>query len=1318
MRALALLLPLLLLPRWAAALDGRQEIVVVIPDDVSAFSIGAYLEPEAVATPNIDALAAAGQLYQNATSSSMCSPTRRNIYYGSGPLLHGIGKAHAATEPRGNVWAQRTSVINAAQSKGWRAVGVGKLHAGARMVLDPASPEPTHAKAMGWDDFRAYMVGNPANVDQGTGANGNHYSWERTDWQTGGAVIETTYTTDLMTSEAVDVLQDADLRPTLLFVLYSAPHFPMNPPPGEVGSCALTQEDADESCYGPALEHIDTKLADILAELDFSEDVLILAGDNGTPATHSSEHTVCTSTNSKAHATPCGTRVPLVIRGAGVTVGTVSSVVTLTDLHDTILELTGHSRREQYGHYSESLVPCFSDPTGCMPRVNAATVRFQPNGFPLAMYSGTPYSRYQIAAETIENGTLYRVLRDWDEFPVGNDPGTYVEKLYDLGSATALPAEVANRYGQIEIASPAGDALTAQTRLIAYIDEVEAARGERYPQKLIGADLQGVTLGWTEDPEAPPAPGVAYEDSFDRADNDDLTASCDPSDDCTWTEAGSATISIASNELSGSGRGVAIHKPTNSLSHFSGAQYTGTVANRWTGPGVRSDGTSACSYQFRFNSDIDFALRSCQNYDECTTFTTMTNAQMGGSMATLDALTLGVNEGTGIDTKFTVYRSFTAAPPVDLATSDVIRTICKPGGSCDIDWDEAPDIAGCYADTGTRPTLYSGSVASPWSWDSWRGGSVDPPAPDNDNPLPDPATWASGHSAITHQSMTLNPWLATDVSGPPRYSYVCTDATPPGGACSQHDSGWVTDRPWTATGLDPLTQYTWTVQFQDSALPTSNTGTVSSSLAATTLDTPVAGSGCDCGGLCTGQTITVESPSTTHDITYNFQCSGGDCTCGQYANGDYWIEGSPTFTSMTPAASGSGSGARHGWMVNPIGKTVSFDGRIVDFDGGLMPSLPYVASSGESVVKGVSKASVNCSDGKDFNCLEFANVVTVVASVPEGNGSTAFRPPYYGSAKPTHSTTEMNLSLLPSVTPAGTSIPTLAQIAGRYRHVQLDHCCSLGPAGRQMLPNQNFDSTGWTGAAGPGKYSEYGPEIGRDAADAVLRLMLNDAEAVKTQAAINVTQAGIDYYYAVSAGKRWKAQAGLGVGRKILPVFAATLLENATMKALIASLSGRNSPGVAPPTYDAWSEDGQIYYSAAANGGSGQVLWGEHGQYWNPSVYWDYVETLDGAKQHADPHAMIDGAKPGNSPYQFCCTSKTYKDMATSMHIWPAMRTTWDNEDFFTYVDRWVSTGYWYLPDPFEDAPRGRESTAYHGTDANGGYGGSSFAGGMWTAYR
>ncbi|MHC4155175.1 MAG: LamG-like jellyroll fold domain-containing protein, partial [Planctomycetota bacterium] len=100
-------------------------------------------------------------------------------------------------------------------------------------------------------------------------------------------------------------------------------------------------------------------------------------------------------------------------------------------------------------------------------------------------------------------------------------------------------------------------------------------------------------------------------------------------------------------------------------------------------------------------------------------------------------------------------------------------------------------------------------------------------AADTDPPTPNPATFDSAPAAVSSTEITMTATTGSDASPPVEYFFDETSGNPGGS-----DSTWTTDPVYNDTGLDPDTQYTYTVQMRDSL---ANTGTASAPESATTL---------------------------------------------------------------------------------------------------------------------------------------------------------------------------------------------------------------------------------------------------------------------------------------------------------------------------------------------------------------------------------------------------------------------------------------------------------------------------------------------------
>jgi hypothetical protein len=101
------------------------------------------------------------------------------------------------------------------------------------------------------------------------------------------------------------------------------------------------------------------------------------------------------------------------------------------------------------------------------------------------------------------------------------------------------------------------------------------------------------------------------------------------------------------------------------------------------------------------------------------------------------------------------------------------------------------------------------------------GGDIDPPAPNA-------ATFAVAPAADSDSAISMTATTGTDATGPVQYLFAETTGNPGGSS-----SAWQTSPSYTNNGLDPSTQYTYTVTMRDSAT-TPNVGTPSAPANATT----------------------------------------------------------------------------------------------------------------------------------------------------------------------------------------------------------------------------------------------------------------------------------------------------------------------------------------------------------------------------------------------------------------------------------------------------------------------------------------------------
>ena len=144
------------------------------------------------------------------------------------------------------------------------------------------------------------------------------------------------------------------------------------------------------------------------------------------------------------------------------------------------------------------------------------------------------------------------------------------------------------------------------------------------------------------------------------------------------------------------------------------------------------------------------------------------------------------------------------------------------------DADDHPAAIGQTLGISLRNTGQSGSYAG---FDhvslEYTGG-----IPDTDPPSPDPMTWASVPTADDHDSISMTATTATDPSG---VSYYFDEITGnPGGS----DSGWQPGTSYNDDGLNPETQYTYTVTARDNSINHNETAASTAESATTEAQPP------------------------------------------------------------------------------------------------------------------------------------------------------------------------------------------------------------------------------------------------------------------------------------------------------------------------------------------------------------------------------------------------------------------------------------------------------------------------------------------------
>lgn len=361
---------------------------------------------------------------------------------------------------------------------------------------------------------------------------------------------------------------------------------------------------------------------------------------------------------------------------------------------------------------------------------------------------------------------------------------------------------------------------------------------------------------------------------------------------------------------------------------------------------------------------------------------------------------------------------------------------------------------------------------------------------------------------------------------------------------------------------------------------------------------------------------------------------------GQFVNGDYYVVGPATVSSISPAP----ANGRNGSVLNlpgcrPAGADRSgFDSRTQQgrYDASLRVSLPVTLNPGDALTSSISVDTVGAI--RQVMRAEQATIspvrtVSVLYSLSAPVPPDTFRPSYCGRPTGFFYSRNLRRTMLPRLAPvAGT--PTLQEFAGYFRRPWVDTLFFGFDAPVEYMP-------------------DYGREVARAVGHAGLLLMLDFAPAEREALLVYFVQYGIDLFGALSAGHSgWYAHGGHGSGRKLPILFAGLMLDVPAMLSPPGSFGEDKQTIIAtgPPYGPGWAGDIALY--------AGHM--GVNGESVNPG--WGPYEHL----QPRDWRSSI------GEDYRRCCTSIAWVGLALTAKL-AGLQQAWNHDALFAYVTRWMN---------------------------------------------
>lgn len=334
------------LPGWATAQsetarspDNRAPNVVIILADDAGYGDFGFQGSAEMQTPQIDALARSGVVYDAAYATTpFCSPSRAGLLTGRYPQRFGYEFNLTHQPPPGvdpeymGLAVEEDTIGKLFRQAGYVTVAVGKWHLGSQSQF--------HPNARGFDEFYGFLGGGstyfPESVSPG--------AVERN----GRPVAPSDYLTDDFAREASGYIAANRDRPFLLYLALNAVHTPMDATPRD-----LTRfdhiADPQRRRLAAMTWAMDRAVGDVMAALRDNgvddETLVIFTNDNG------GDRIGLDASNAPLRGTKGtllegGIRVPLIIRypdrrDAGER---RAEAVSLMDIAPTALALSGIDR--------------------------------------------------------------------------------------------------------------------------------------------------------------------------------------------------------------------------------------------------------------------------------------------------------------------------------------------------------------------------------------------------------------------------------------------------------------------------------------------------------------------------------------------------------------------------------------------------------------------------------------------------------------------------------------------------------------------------------------------------------------------------------------------------------------------------------------------------------------------------------------------------------------------------------------------------------------------------------------------------------------
>ena len=317
--------------------EKKPNIIFILVDDLGKEWLGCY-GGQNIKTPNIDALAATGIMFNNAYSMPQCTPSRACFMTGQYPFRNGW--VNHWDVPRWGVgyfdWAKNPSIARMMQSAGYRTAAAGKWQ------LNDFREHPEAMLSHGFDAYCMWTGGETDPSDDSHGKISDQRYWDPyIHTQNGSKTYLGEFGPDIFNQFLLNFMSENKDGPFFIYYPMVLPHTPFTSTPleptaeGKIGRHRAMVHYIDY-LIGQTVNHLE--------KIGIREETLIVfTSDNGTVSSIRNQMNGREVIGGKTKTTENGVNAPFIVNCPSlITGGQISdALIDFTDMLPTFADFSG-----------------------------------------------------------------------------------------------------------------------------------------------------------------------------------------------------------------------------------------------------------------------------------------------------------------------------------------------------------------------------------------------------------------------------------------------------------------------------------------------------------------------------------------------------------------------------------------------------------------------------------------------------------------------------------------------------------------------------------------------------------------------------------------------------------------------------------------------------------------------------------------------------------------------------------------------------------------------------------------------------------------